>query len=366
MPARTSLFGIHKELGATLVDFHGWEMPLYYKTPIAEHLSVRAASGLFDVSHMGVILAEGPDAERLLQKALVRDLAGMPLGRMKLEVMCDESGGILDDLTVYKFSGEKFWLVVNAAPLESDLEWLERQAKGLDVKLSNLRPRTSKLDIQGPNSVQVMEALGVSGLQALKFYRFLESKISGTDCVLSRSGYTGEDGFELYFPKEASEKMWSALMEAGSPLGLVPCGLAARDTLRLEAGMLLYGQDIDREHSILQCPYSRIVSWEKDFVGKQALLGQRETVISKSLTGFEVVGRGIARPGCKMLHEGNEAGLVTSAGFSPTLKKGIGLGYINAEHAKPGNRLCVEVRGKPIDAVVAELPFYKRCRQGGA
>ncbi|MDP2973722.1 MAG: glycine cleavage system aminomethyltransferase GcvT [Candidatus Diapherotrites archaeon] len=360
MPNKTPFFAQHEKLNAALTDFHDWMLPMHYGSPIAEHNAVRQQCGLFDTSHMGEIEVQGKDAEKLLQSLLVRDISAMKAGQIRLAAMCNEDGGIMDDLTVYKFSGEKFWLVVNAGPYESDLLWIKRNAKGVDAKAEGLRSNTAKLDLQGPKAERVLQKLVKENLNEIKYYNFKEMQVADVGCIASRSGYTGEDGFELYFDSGSSEKVWNALMQAGKEFGLMPCGLAARDSLRLEAGMLLYGQDIDSEHSILLCPYEKIVSWNKGFFGKRALVKQRRLGVREKLIGFELVEKGIARHGCEILVGEKKAGIATSAGFSPTLKKSIGLGYIAKEFGEIGQEIEIDIRGKRVKAKVVDLPFYRR------
>ncbi len=360
MPQKTPFHAMHERLRAKLTDFHGWLLPLYYRTPIAEHNAVRQQAGLFDTSHMGVIQVEGKDAEKLLQMLIARDISGMRPGQMRLAVLCNENGGILDDLTVYKFGEEKFWLVVNSVPYENDFNWVKEHAAGMDVKISGLREKTAKLDLQGRKAEAVLQKLVQGNLNEIGRYNFREVEINGVGCVVSRSGYTGEDGFELYFAAGKAEEMWNALMQAGAGFNLQPCGLAARDMLRLEAGMLLHGQDIDAKHSLLLCHYEKMVGWDKEFIGKRALLKQREQGVKEKLVGFELLERGIARNACRILKKGEEIGVVTSGTFSPTLKKGIGLGYIGKEFSAAGTEFEIEIRGKAVKAKVAKLPFYRR------
>ncbi len=364
MVNRTAFFETHQALGAKMTGFHGWQMPAYYSTPVQEHNAVREKCGLFDVSHMGEILVGGKDAERLLQKLLVRDVSGMKQGQVRLAVMCNEHGGVLDDLTVYRFGPEKFWLVVNAGPYERDLAWVEEHGKELDVAVGGLRDRMAKLDLQGPNSGKVLERLTGGKLGEMKYYTFEEAEVGGNGAVASKSGYTGEQGFELYFSKGRALETWNALMEAGKEFGVEACGLAARDTLRLEAGMVLYGQDLDEEKTPLQCSYKRLVCWEKDFVGKRALERQKSAGIQEVLAGFELLERGIARQGARLFKSGKQVGLVTSGSFSPTLKKGIGLGYIEQDFSAAGTGIEAEIRGKKVKAKVAKLPFYKSEKNG--
>ncbi|MBN2067841.1 MAG: glycine cleavage system aminomethyltransferase GcvT [Candidatus Diapherotrites archaeon] len=359
MPQKTGLFDQHKSMNAKIIDFYSWQLPLYYSTPLKEHNAVRQACGLFDTGHMGEIQVEGRDAEKLLQLLLIRDISGMKPGQMKLGVMCNAQGGILDDLTVYKFSEEKFWVVVNSAPYERDFGWVQGNARSFEVRVSGLREQTSKLDLQGPKSGLVLERLGAD-LNELKYYTFSQAEINGIECIASRSGYTGEKGFELYFMGDKAPEMWNAILEAGAEFGIEPCGLASRDTLRLEAAMMLYGQDIDEKHSVLECPYEMLVAWEKQFIGKEALERQRESNIDKKLVGFQLLDRGIARHGHKLLDNGKEIGVVTTGNFSPTLKKSIGLGYIGVEFSKPGSEFEIDIRGKKARAKAVEMPFYRR------
>ena len=360
MAERTAFYEIHKGLGATITDFHGWELPIYYTTPLAEHNAVRQKLGLFDVSHMAAILIEGKDAEKLLQNVLPRDISGMAAGKMRLGLMCNEAGKMLDDLVVYKFGEEKFWAVVNAGPYESNLDWIKRHAQGMEVEVSGLLEQTAKLDLQGPLAEKALQKIAEGNLAEMKFYNFAEMKIAGVDCVVSRSGYTGEDGFELYFGQGSAKLLWEKLMEAGKEFGVIPCGLAARDSLRLEAGMLLSGQDFDEKRTPLEGPYAKFISWEKEFIGKEALERQRDNGVEEKLIGFELVERGIPRHDCEFLKDGKKVGIVTSGSFSPTLKKGIGLGYIGGGLSSIGSEFKVNVRDKPIAAKVVQLPFYRR------
>ncbi|MCX6799292.1 MAG: glycine cleavage system aminomethyltransferase GcvT, partial [Candidatus Diapherotrites archaeon] len=233
MPAKTPLFAEHERLGATITDFHGWLLPVYYSMPIAEHNAVRERCGLFDVSHMGALLVEGKDAQRLIQRIVVRDISKMCAGEIKLGAICNEKGGIVDDLTIYKFAEEKFWLVVNAGPYDTDLRIAKENAAGLSVSVEGLRAKNAKIDIQGPKAALALQKIAAEPLGDLKYYNFKEMKVGGAPCVVSRSGYTGEDGFEIYFGAKHAQKLWRALLEAGKEFGIAPCGLGARDTLRL-------------------------------------------------------------------------------------------------------------------------------------
>jgi aminomethyltransferase len=309
---------------------------------------------------MGAIQVTGKDSEKLLQKVIPRDLSEMKDGKMHLGLMCNEAGKMLDDLVVYKFGEEKFWTVVNAGLYESNLDWIKRHAQGMEVEITSMREQTAKLDLQGPLAEKALQKIAEGNLAEMKFYNFSEMKIAGIDCVVSRSGYTGEDGFELYFGQGNAKLLWEKLIDAGKEFGVIPCGLAARDSLRLEAGMLLSGQDFDEKRTPLESPYAKFVSWDKEFVGKEALEKQRDSGIEEKLVGFELIERGIPRHDCEFLKDGKKVGATTSGSFSPTLKKGIGLGYIGEGLSFVGSEFKVNVRGKPIAAKVVKLPFYRR------
>jgi aminomethyltransferase len=306
MGRKTALFKEHERLGAKIVDFAGWEMPVYYSAPIKEHLAVRGNAGLFDTCHMGEIVVEGRESLELLQLLVTRDCSRLSDGKMLLGVMCNEEGGILDDLTVYRVNEEKYMLAS-------------------------------------------------AGLGKIGHYEFAETEISGVNAIVSRSGYTGEEGFELYFEAEKAAVLWQALLEAGA----VPCGLAARDTLRLECCLPLYGHELDEQHSPLQGTYGWAVDFGKEFIGREALLEQKQSAMEK-LVAFEMLDRAIARQGHKIFAGAKHAGMVTSGSFSPSLKKNIGLAYIGARFSGIGQEFEAEIRNKRFRAVVVKKPFYKR------
>ena len=356
MGVKTVLFEEHKALGANIVDFAGWEMPVYYSTPLKEHIAVREHAGLFDISHMGEIFVEGRDALKLVQLLVSRNCGKMRAGEMRLGVMCNESGGILDDLTVYRFGEEKFMIVVNAGTIERDLEWIKGHAGNFDCKISDKSVKTAKLDLQGPKAKGILQEITGTKLAEIKYYGFFEIEVAGVFATVSRSGYTGEDGFELYFDAKKAAWLWRKILKAGA----VPCGLAARDTLRLEAGMPLYGHELSEEKTPFESGYGWTVGFEKEFVGKQALKKQKAEGVKEKLVGFEMVDRAIAREGCKIFVQGEKSGFVTSGSFSPSLKKNIGLGYIGVDFASVGQEIEIEVREKKFRAKIAKKPFYRR------
>ncbi len=363
MGEKTPLYEWHKSAGAQVIDFGGWDMPVYYSTPIEEHECIRSSVGLFDVSHMGEIWIEGKDALAVVQKAVSRDISKTAVGKMDLCVMCNEQGGIMDDLTVYKFSEEKMLLVVNAGTAGKDFAQLEGIAKGTgaNVKLSNKTMETGKIDVQGQKAEEVLQKLTKIELGKIGFYRFKEGKVNDKEAIVSRSGYTGEDGFEIYCLWKDTQEIWERLIEAGAEAGIKPCGLGARDMLRLESGYMLYGNDIDEEHT----PYEGVYGWvvdlnKEDFVGRESLAGQREKGISKKLVGFEMKERGIARHGYKIFRGKEEIGEVTSGSFSPTLGKNIGMAYVGNEFKEIGTEIEVEIREQRVKAEVVKMPFYKR------
>jgi aminomethyltransferase len=362
MLLKTSLNRVHRDLNARMVDFGGWDMPVIYTNQIAEHKAVREAAGLFDVSHMGELMIEGPDATKLVQKIFARDVSEMVDGQILLGVMCNENGGIIDDLTVYKFNDQGYLLVINAGTIQKDLDFCKKHAEGLDVEVKDYSAETSKIDIQGPKSEMILQKLTDQDLSEIKYFYFKEIEVAGMKMIVSRSGYTGEDGFEIYMSNNKAEKVWNALLEMGAQDGLIPCGLGSRDTLRTECGMMLNGHDIDPQHTPFEAVYGWTVSLNKDFVGKEALQKQKEEGVKRKLVGFEVLGRGIAREHYKIFHKGQEVGEVTSGTPAPTLGKNIGLGYVPFELREPGTELEIEVRGRMVEAKVVKMPFYKRNR----
>lgn len=359
MLLKTPLNDVHKKMNARMVDFGGWEMPVVYTNQIEEHNAVRNSAGIFDVSHMGEILISGKDAFSLVQELISRNIENMENGILYLTVLCDENGGIIDDLTAYKFNEELYMFVVNAGTADDDFEWCKKHAEKYDVEVKNISDEIAKIDIQGPHSEKILQKLVDTDLAPIKRYYFKTMKVDGVEMTVSRSGYTGEDGFELYVQNEAAEKIWYKLLEVGEEDGLIACGLGARDTLRTECGMMLYGHDIDRDHTPLEAVYSWLVSFDKDFIGKTALERQRKEGLKRKLVGFEMMERGIARHQYPVFCNGEEVGIVTSGTPSPTTGKNIGLAYLRYDLIKPGTEIEIKIRDNYAKAKVVKLPFYK-------
>lgn len=359
-PRRTPLYETHVEAGAKIVDFAGWEMPVQYAGVIDEHRAVRNAAGLFDVSHMGEILVTGPSAETYLQSVTPNDVSKLTPGRAHYSGLLTEAGTYIDDLLVYRLSQDEFLLVVNAANAGKDFAWLKEHKIG-GVKLQNVSDQYALLALQGPEARGILASLTSYDLDSLKYYRFAVDEVAGMKAIISRTGYTGEDGFELYIDSELGPPMWRALMEAGASASLQPAGLGARDTLRLESAMALYGHEIDDTRTPLDAGLNWVVKLAKgNFIGSQALSDQKEQGISEKLVGFEVVGRGIARQGHGVLDGDKQIGIVTSGTWSPTFEKAIGMAYVPIGMAETGTDLTLDVRGRSVPARVVDLPFYKR------
>ncbi|MFA5996005.1 MAG: glycine cleavage system aminomethyltransferase GcvT [Patescibacteria group bacterium] len=360
MLKKTSLNAKHHTLGARMVDFGGWEMPVMYTNQIQEHQAVRQRAGLFDVSHMGEFIITGSDAVTLLQKVTSRDISKMTNQQVALGVICNEQGGIIDDITIYKYSDQKYMLVVNAGTTPGDYDWIKKQAVGLTVQVDNISDTMTKLDTQGPQAETILQKLTAADLKLIKRYNFIDTAIAGIPMTISRSGYTGEDGFELYFTNTAAEQIWDKLLAIGQDYGLLPCGLGARDTLRTECGMMLYGHDIDINHTPLEAVYGWAVSFTKDFIGKAALEQQKQAGLTRKLVGFEMLDRGIARDGYLIYYNGETVGAVTSGVPSPTLGKNIGLGYVKYGLHKLDTIIQIQIRTKLVAAKIVKLPFYKK------
>ena len=337
-------------------------MPVQYTNVIDEHKATRGAAGLFDICHMGEIEVKGPQALNLLQLVLTRNLADQTIGQVKLSALLNEEGGIIDDLTVYKLDENSYMLVTNATPKDRDWQWINLiwRSKGFDCSLKDISDTMGKLDLQGPRSEEILQRLTEANLKTLRFYHFCESQVVGFPAIISRSGYTGEDGFEIYAAANIIGNIWDKLMIAGAQSGLKPAGLGARDTLRLEAGMMLNGQDMTEAVSPLEVPYSWIVDANKEFVGKTALMARKNSGIGNKLVGIEMTGRGIARHGYKVFHHLREIGIVTSGTFSPTLNKAIGLAFVDMAYSAPDTEITVAIRNTMTEAKIVKLPFYKR------
>lgn len=362
MSLRTPLYDEHAKLNAKIIDFGGWEMPVYYTTVLEEHHAVRRAAGLFDTCHMGEFAIRGKDAFKLIQKVVTRDISQQSDKQMMLSVMCKPSGGIIDDLTIYRYNQFDYMIVVNAGTREKDFKWFKKAAADNDfeVELSDISMQMAKLDLQGPNTEKILQNFTDFHLSQIKFYWFEQLNIFSTPVLISRSGYTGEDGFEIYFDWEKAPLFWEELLKAGSEFGIKPCGLGARDTLRLEAAYMLYDNDIDEEHSPFEATYSWVVSLDKDFIGKEFLAKQKAEGVKRKLVGFEMLDNAIARHGYKVFSGSREIGIVTSGSLAPSLSKNIGLAYVPPEFAQPDKTFDIEIRAKKYKAKVVKLPFYKR------
>ncbi len=359
---RTPLYEKHVALAAKIIDFGGWDMPVQYTNVIEEHKTTRTCATLFDICHMGEIEVRGPESLNLLQLSLTRDLSGQKYGQVKLATLLNDKGGIIDDLTVYKMADDFYMLVTNATTREADFKRISSilEENKFDCRMEDISDKTGKLDLQGPRAEAILQTLTDSDLKSIRFYHFIESQVAGIKAIISRSGYTGEDGFEIYAAAEHIGVIWDQLMAAGANSGLKPAGLGARDTLRLESGMMLNGQDMTQDTSPLEVPYSWLVDWNKDFAGKPGLEAVRNQGIQKKLVGLVMTGRGIARHGYKVMSGDREIGLVTSGTFSPTLNKAIGLAFVDIEFAAPDTEISIAIRDTISPAKVIKLPFYKR------
>lgn len=354
----TAFNQIHKDLGAKMVPFAGYEMPVQYSGVNHEHMVVREAVGVFDVSHMGQFFAEGERVEELLQYITSNDVTKVAIGQAQYTTMPNDKGGIVDDLIIYKISNEKWMLVVNAANIEKDWNWINKQNKW-DVKLENSSDEMSLLAIQGPKAVEAMQSLTDVDLAEIPFYHFKIGTFAGVDnVIISATGYTGSGGFEIYFDNKDAKQIWNKVMEAGVGFGIEPCGLAARDTLRLEKGYCLYGNDINDETSPLEAGLGWITKLDTDFIGKDLIVKQKTEGLKKKLVAFKMIEKGIPRHDYKIVDEyENTIGVVTSGTQSPILKEGIGLGYVATDFSKPGNIIYIQIRDKNVKAEVVKLPF---------
>lgn len=357
---RTPLFDAHVALGAKMVPFAGFEMPVQYPAGItAEHTAVRTAAGLFDVSHMGEFFVGGPDALDFVQHISVNDASKIAVGQAQYSAMCLDDGGILDDLVIYRFP-EYFMLVVNGARRSEDWSWVSLQAQAFEVELEDRSDEFALLALQGPKAASILEGLSTDGVHDIGYYRFEEGAVAGIDCVISRTGYTGEDGFELYIPSEHANAVWNALLESGQTEGLMPAGLGSRDSLRLEMGYALYGNDLDEGHTPLEGRLGWLTKLQKgEFCGRSALLAQKEQGVERRLVGLRLTERGFPRPGYSITHQGADVGVVTSGTVGPSVGHGIAMGYVPAEFAPAGTELGVRIRDKVVPAVVESPPFYR-------
>lgn len=367
-PRHTALDAVHRSLGATMTDFAGWDMPLRYGSERDEHQAVRTRAGLFDLSHMGEITVTGPGAAALLNYALVGDLASVGVGRARYTMICRADGGILDDLIVYRLAEHEYMVVANASNARVVLDALTERAAGFDAEVRDDRDAYALLAVQGPESPGILKAVTDADLDGLKYYAGLPGTVAGVPALIARTGYTGEDGFELFVKPEHAVRLWEALLEAGSAAGLVPCGLSCRDTLRLEAGMPLYGHELTTALTPFDAGLGRVVKFGKegDFVGREALTKAAERAEAEPprvLVGLIAEGRRVPRAGYAVVADGKVIGEVTSGAPSPTLGKPLAIAYVDAAHAAPGSTgVGVDIRGSHEPYEVVALPFYKRAK----
>ena len=359
MPSRTSLYDVHVRSGARIVEFAGWEMPVQYAGILEEHEAVRKRAGLFDVSHMGEVVFRGAKALEALNRLFTNDLGKVSDGQAQYGCICRENGGIVDDVVVYRRSAQDLLVCVNAGNRAKDFEWLRGNARGADV--SNESDDWAQLALQGPLAARILQRLTRSDLAGIKTFRFAMGEVAGIACILARTGYTGEDGFELFCRSEQGPRLWDALVEAGRPEGLVPCGLGARDSLRLEMAYRLYGSDMDDGTTPLEAGLAWVVKPDKgDFLGRDAMLKQKAAGLPRKLVGFVLTDAGIPRHGYDVVRDGKKIGAVTSGTKSPSLKTSIGLAYVPPALAAEGSTFGVDIRGRAAAAKVVKTPFYAR------
>ena len=367
MEKKTPLYKWHEGNGGKIIPFGGYLLPVQYETGlIAEHCAVRNSAGLFDVSHMGEFLISGAGALDAIQHLFTNDFAKLGEGRVRYTLMCNESGGIIDDLLVFKMKENRYFLVVNASNREKDAEWIKKQLKcsplvNLDIVFEDLSDEYALIALQGPASAAILSS--VSSTVPEKYYSFMENgMVNGINCIISRTGYTGESGFELYCDNSSALGLWELLLSSGKETGLIPCGLGARDTLRLEAGMPLYGHEMDESINPFEADLSFAVKMNKpSFIGKEALVGKENPILSggRIRTGLKVTGRGIIREGASLFHQGELIGISTSGTFCPYLKQAMAMALIRADINVPGTLVEADVRGKMVEAEVCKIPFYK-------
>ncbi|WP_305043788.1 glycine cleavage system aminomethyltransferase GcvT [Geoalkalibacter sp.] len=364
MLKRTALYPAHREMGARMVEFGGWEMPVQYRGVIEEHLAVRHAAGLFDVSHMGEIEVKGPQAEAFLQELCVNDVSRLSNGQAQYTAMCYPTGGVVDDLLIYRFDGEHFLLCVNAANTDKDFAWIEQVLEDSDfsaVKCRNVSADFAQLALQGPAAVTILARLTDTALERIASYHFYEGLVAQVPCILSRTGYTGEDGFELYCHPEAALTLWRALLEVGGDEGLLPAGLGARDTLRLEMKYPLYGHELSPEITPLEAGLGWITRLDKpSFIGREALLRQQEAGIPRRLVGLLLTEAGVPRAGYPVFHGGEPVGVVTSGTLSPSLRQGIAIALVRDGLQRPGTLLDIGIRQRRVTAEVVKTPFLRK------
>jgi aminomethyltransferase len=362
---RTQLYDVHRQT-AKLTMFARFEMPIWYKGIIPEHLAVRNSVGIFDISHMGRVIITGVDSEPFLNYIITNDVSTLSSNSAQYSVMCNENGGIIDDFVVYRLGKEKFLVVFNASNREKDYNWLIRNTEGFNVKIEEVSDEVAMFAVQGPKAEKTLRKISTEDLSKIGRFKEGHSRLAGVDVFLSRTGYTGEDGFEVFVwnatlsKPDNAVKLWNAILNAGETFGIEPCGLGARDTLRLEAGMCLYGNDIDEDTTPLEARLSFVVKFQKsNFLGKDALLKQKNEGIKRKRVGIRMIESGIPRPKFKVYNDkGEEIGYMTSGTFSPLLKYGIGMAYVEVSEAQKGNTVRIKIRGKLAKGEIVSYPFY--------
>ena len=364
----TPLHSIHRKMGGRMVEFGGWDMPVQYPAgTVEEHVRTRTRAGLFDVSHMGEVDVRGPDAVAFINRLVSNDASKLVDGQAQYSALTTPEGTVIDDLLVYRFAEDHLLLVVNAGTTDKDWDWICSHRENENVELRNVSADYCQIALQGPDALGILQKLARLPLSEIKYYHFGDGDVNGVPAIVSRTGYTGEDGFEVYASPDKAEQLWNKILDAGNfgaDDGVLPCGLAARNTLRLEAGMSLYGHEIDETTTLLEANLGWITKLNKgDFIGRDRLLAQKEEGIGRKLIGFEVTDRGIARDGQDVLIDGQRVGRVTSGSPAPFLKKNIGMAYVPVEVANEGRTIEIDVRGRMVVAQVVPLPFYKRPKQ---
>jgi aminomethyltransferase len=358
----TPLNAVHRRMGAKMVDFGGWDMPVQYSGVLEEHRAVRQGVGLFDVSHMGEIEIRGPEASKLVDWVTTNDASKLAMGQAQYSALLYQHGGFVDDILVHKIAGDHFFLCVNAANQDKDYQHIVEHNR-FDARVENAGERYAQLAVQGPRALATLQKLTRVELAPIGYYHFADGAVSGAPARIARTGYTGEDGFEIYIPPDQAERLWAEILAAGAEFGIKPCGLGARNTLRLEAAMALYGHEIHASVTAWEAGLGWIVKLEKgDFIGREALVQQKARGVTRKLVGFEMTGRGIGRDGYEVYVDGSPAGWVTSGGPSPTLSKNIGLCYLPNALARTGRTIHIMVRGVLIPANTVPTPFYRRSK----
>ncbi len=364
---KTALNDLHRRLGGRMVEFGGWDMPVQYPAgTVSEHQRTRTHAGLFDVSHMGEIDVRGADAIPFVNSLVSNDASKLADGQAQYSALTTPEGTVIDDLLVYRFAEDHLLLVVNAGTTDKDWDWISSHHREENVELQNRSADYCQIAVQGPDALSILQQLTTVPLDEIKYYHFTEDKVDGVEAIVSRTGYTGEDGFEIYAAADKAEQLWKRILDAGKygeEHGVLPCGLAARNTLRLEAGMCLYGHEIDETTTLLEANLGWICKLNKgEFIGRERLAKQKEEGVGRKLVGFEVTDRGIARDGQEVLIDGRRVGRVTSGSPAPFLKKNIGMAYVPVDFASEGKAIEIDVRGRLVGARIVPLPFYKRAK----